>query len=113
MFIPDDLSLEMNAIFNPEHMQDDFTRELRTPDFGFLGAKRLEDGTYVGIQRLITTLAICIGIDRVSAYTRRYCFQDAAQCIAEYQRMEKGDFVPEGWVARRPKLPEDDMYLGP
>lgn len=98
---------DIQQVMNPPDRQDDFTRKLRTPDYGFVGAKRLDDGTYVGLQRLITTLAICIGIGPYTSYTKRYCFDDISVCLAEYEKIETPDYVPEGWVARRPKVDSD------
>ena len=107
------MNKNINEILNPPDMQDEFTALMRTPDFAFVGAKKLPDGCYVGVFRLITTLAICIGVTRGSAYTRRYCFQDIDKCLSEYERIDTRDFVPEGWVARRPDQPGDNSYSGP
>lgn len=97
----------LNTVLSPDDMQDDFTRELLQEDFGFIGAKRLEDGTYVGLIRLYSTVAICIGVDRYSAYRRRYCYKDLGACLAAYKALQTGDDVPKGWIARRPEHPDD------
>jgi hypothetical protein len=100
----------VDALMNPPDRQDDFTRLLRTDDYRFVGAKRLDDGTYVGLRRLAYSLAICIGVTRTDVFKRRYCFTDITQCIDEYVKITSPDDVPEGWIARRPKGPEDDVF---
>lgn len=95
----------LSEVLSPDHMQDDFSRALvSSPDYGFVGAKRLDDGTYVGIKRLVTTIAICVGIDEISAYRRRYCYNDLKSCLAAYERICSGNEEPSGWIARRPEF---------
>ena len=87
----------------PSHLQDDFSRELvSSRDYGFMAAKRLPDGVYVGIKGLFTTYAVCIGIDAVTAYRRRYCYVELSDCLDAYEKLQNGLSVPEGWVAQRP-----------
>ncbi len=97
--------LSVNDIVNPqgEGQQDEFTAWL-VDSQGFIGAKRLPDGGYVALQRLLFTLAICVGVTPHVSYTRRYCFADATICLHEYERIESLDAEPEGWVARRPEV---------
>ncbi len=73
----------------------------------FLGAKRLEDGSYAGVQRLMFTTAICIGVTPMTAFQRRYCFNDLGQCLHSYSEIKQLGDEPEGWIARRPKVEED------
>lgn len=97
----------VQALMNPPDQQDDFTRKLHQWEYGFVGAKRLEDGTYVGLRRLAFTLAICIGVTETDTFKRRYCFSDITLCIDEYVKITTGDDIPEGWIARRPPGPHD------
>lgn len=94
----------LDAVMNPQggSQQDDFTVWL-THSEGYLGAKRLECGTYVGLYRLITTISICIGITPLSPFTRRYCYDDLTLCLAAYEEIKNGTDIPEGWIASRPK----------
>lgn len=94
-------TLSVEAVLNPANEQDAFTRKMRD-ELNYVGARRLVDGTYVGVMRLVFTLAICIGVTPYSAYTRRYCYQDAAVCLREYQLLEGGGDVPTGWIQQRP-----------
>lgn len=93
----------LQNIFSPPELQDEFSRELvSNPDYGLIGAKRLKDGTYCGLVRLITTIAICVDVTPYSAYTRRYCYRDLSACLAAYAALEDGNSIPEGWDACRP-----------
>lgn len=95
----------VNEIVSPqgEGQQDEFTAWLVETQ-GFIGAKRLPDGGYVALQRLLFTLAICVGPTYDASYTRRYCYADASICLHEYERITSMDAEPEGWVARRPMV---------
>ena len=88
-------------ILNPADRQDDFTQWLRE-EAGYLGAKRLDDGTYLTVMRLLTTLALCFNCGAMT-WERRYCFADAAQAIAEYTAATTNDYQPTGWIATRPE----------
>lgn len=81
--------------------QDAFTAKMRD-ELRYVGAKRLADGTYVGVQRLMFTLAICVGVTEASAYQRRYCYEDAAECLAQYAAIRNSGDIPTGYVASRP-----------
>lgn len=95
--------INLQQQYTPEHQQDEFTEQLLTPDFGFIVAKRLDDGTYVGITQLMFTWGLCIGITQQSAYTKRFCFEDAAECLHEYSKLSDSQQEPTGWIARRPE----------
>ncbi len=91
---------------NPPDLQDDFTRWMRA-EGGFIAAKRLGDGSYAGILPLMFTHAICIGVTRITAYTRRYCFDDGATCLHEWGKLSQLSDEPKDWIARRPELAEE------
>lgn len=98
---------DLNEILRPAAQQDAFTEELQGHDYRFMAAKVLPDGTYVGIQGLLTTYAICIGITPMTAFQRRYCYLHLSDCIEAYSNLKQGEDVPIGWVARRPETLED------
>jgi hypothetical protein len=102
----DQLPAEIDSVLNPKELQDDFTQWMRDEAL-FLGAKRLEDGSYAGVQRLMFTTAICIGVTPMTAFQRRYCFNDLGQCLHSYSEIKQLGDEPEGWIARRPKIEED------
>ncbi len=91
----------MHDIFNPPGRQDDFTRWL-VQDAGYDGAQRLPDGSYAVLSRLLTTLGICLGVDKVG-WARRYCYKDTVECLAAWQALESRADEPTGWIARRPE----------
>lgn len=91
---------DIEAILNPPAQQDDFTRDLL--EMGYSAAKRLPDGSYAVLDRLLTTTAICLGVDG-TGWERRFCYQDTAQCIHEWIALQTRHDEPEGWIARRPE----------
>lgn len=100
----------LQAVLSPPDRADGFTIELLKDDYGFMGAKLLDDGCYVGVKRLFSTVAIHIGIDRCTSFERRYCFKDLSKCLEQYALIKTKDDIPEGWIARRPAHPEDNEY---
>ena len=66
--------------------------------------RRLEDGTIIGIGRLMFTTAIFVDMNEWG-WTRRFCFDDPALALAEYLRLRTDDDEPAGWIARRPERP--------
>ena len=95
-------AVEIQEVLSPSCMQDSFSRMLViSKDYGYTGAKRLTDGTYVGIKRMITTLAICVNIDSMG-YERRYCYTNVTDCLDAYQKLEARSSIPQGWVAQKP-----------
>jgi hypothetical protein len=91
----------------PQDRQDDLTAMLLGPDCGFVGAKRLDDGSYAVVQRLFSTAAIGLGVDCFGMFSNRYCFQNLQDCLSAWEELKTRDDEPEGWIARRPERPED------
>ncbi|BBI61727.1 hypothetical protein [Vreelandella sulfidaeris] len=91
----------------PEGEQDDFTRVMRN-EHEYVGARRLPDGTYIGLQRLMFTLAICVGVTETSPFKRRYCFEDAPSCITQFLLLSSPSDEITGWIATRPKHEVDE-----
>ena len=88
-------------ILAPPGDQDDFTRRM-IAELGYIGAKRLQDGRYAGLQRLMFTIAICLDVTEASPYRRRYCYEDAADALANFAAIKSLDASPWGYVASRP-----------
>jgi hypothetical protein len=82
-------------------------KALNDPGNGFLCWRRLDDGTYIALGRLITTVGLFVGVGPITPYRRRYCFRDTTVALGEYNDMKTGDDVPSGWIARRPETLED------
>ncbi|MBD9674919.1 hypothetical protein IB275_30360 [Pseudomonas sp. PDM21] len=82
-------------------------RALNNPENRFIRWKQLDDGTYVALTDLMFTRALCIGVDAMSPYERRFCFSDKAKADEAFEQITAPDFEPDGWTARRPVQPED------
>ncbi len=91
----------MDELFNPPHRQDAFTRWLREEQ-GYLGVQRLPDGSYATLTRLLTTLAICLGVDK-TGWSRRFCYRDITECLVAWEHLASKQDEPTGWIARRPE----------
>jgi len=85
---------------------------------GYIDVRLLPDGTVAGLVRLLTTVAICLGVTRTCQYERRFCFRDFALAAQRFAELQSEDDTPEGWHARRPEQPCDRVaksqpgYLG-
>lgn len=62
--------------------------------------RMLEDGTIVGLGKLMFTTAIYMDMDEWG-YGRRFCFESPQQAMSELQRLQCGDDEPTGWIAKR------------
>lgn len=89
----------------PPDRQDDITATLL--EGGYVGAKKLEDGSYAVVQRLFSTAAIGLGVDCFGMINNRYCFKDLQDCLSAWEELKTRNDEPEGWIARRPERPED------
>lgn len=67
---------------------------------GYTHLRVLEDGTVCGLGKLLFTTGLHIGLNE-QMWERRYCFEDPAKALAELQRLENEDSIPEGWIAQR------------
>jgi len=64
--------------------------------------RKLEDGTIIGLGKLMFTTALFVNMD-MTGYETRYCFKDPALAVKAFEAMKTGDDKPEGWIARRPE----------
>lgn len=62
--------------------------------------RRLPDGTYAALYKLMFTMAICTGLNG-TGYAYRWCFDDEARAFSELQKLENMDDEPTGFIARR------------
>lgn len=95
------MASDLDALLNPPARQDALTRWL-VEEAGYDGAQRLPDGSYATLNRLVTTLGICLGVDKVG-WARRFCYRDASACLAAWANLRTRDDELEGWIARRPE----------
>lgn len=101
--------LTIQDILRPADQQDELTEWLCSEEGGFLGAKRLPDGTYAGVLQLAFTVAVCLGVSRNTVATKRFCFEHPiTNCLYAYERITSIKDTPTGWVSSRPKAQEWD-----
>ncbi|ANN80854.1 hypothetical protein [Bordetella flabilis] len=67
----------------------------------YLDVRQLDDGTIVGLGKLLYTTAVYIDMS-LWGWAHRYCFKDRDLAIAEYRKLKNGDETPTGWIAHRP-----------
>lgn len=104
--MPHGASLDpIQKVLCPPDRQDDITETLLNS--GYVGAKKLDDGSYAVVQRLYSTAAIGLGVDCFGMINNRYCFRDLGDCLAAWEGLKSRSDEPEGWIARRPERPED------
>lgn len=98
---PSAATLGLMPVLKPSDAQDGFTAWM-LEEGSFIGAKRLDDGTYVGVLPLLFTVVICVGVSENTSYDRRYCYDSLTDCLQAFQELATGNDQPSGWVATRP-----------
>lgn len=66
----------------------------------YFSIRKLPDGTYAALGKLLYTTAIHTGLT-YNGWAYRYCFEDAERAQKELEKLEEMDAVPTGFVARR------------
>lgn len=67
---------------------------------GYIEVRQLDDGTIVGLGRLLFTTALYIDLD-AEGWGRRYCFERREDAEREIRALRSGDDVPTGFIAQR------------
>jgi hypothetical protein len=62
--------------------------------------RMLPDGSIATLLKLITTWAICLGINEFG-YERRFCFKNKALALQRFAELQSEDDEPAGYVAKR------------
>lgn len=75
---------------------------------GYENLRVLNDGTVVGSNRLMFTIAIYVGLTTVS-WKKRFCFENYELAYEELEKLTCGTDEPTGYVARRGQG-ADDWY---
>ena len=76
-----------------------------------LGVRVLPDGSVAALVDLLTTRSIMLGCDEWN-WKRRFCFANRRLADEWFQKIERWDQVPTGYVARRPSYEDQaDPYL--
>lgn len=71
--------------------------------------RELHDGTIIGVQPMIFTTALCVGLDWES-YSHRYCYEHTDDAVAAAKVWDGSGFPPGPWIKRKGLHPE---ILGP
>lgn len=61
---------------------------------GFLRVRQLEDGSWIGVLRLVFTTSVCMDIDEFSPFRYRWCFADPAEANHFFETAVDYDEVP-------------------
>lgn len=69
-------------------------------DQGYLRVRKLEDGSFIGLGKLIFTTAVYVDLNS-SGYDRRYCFKEPTKALEEFEKMRTLEDEPTGFVAKR------------
>lgn len=62
--------------------------------------RRLPDGSYAGLNRLLYTTAIFLDLD-AWGYGRRFCFESDTTARERFAALQSADDEPAGYVAKR------------
>jgi len=73
---------------------DDLMIEFLTKINNFFAVRRLADGSVVGATQLLTTVSVCTGIEPLTPFMYRWCFQDPREAKFFYQNVIELDEVP-------------------
>lgn len=69
---------------------DDFFKEN-----SFIIWRKLDDGEYIALQRLMFTMSVCMGVELTLAYKYRWCFEDPAEAVQFFNQAKQYDDIPE------------------
>ncbi len=70
---------------------------------GYIAARQLKDGTWIGIDDLIFYISIYVGLD-ASGWAKRYDYERENLFVLQeqYLLIKEFDDIPIGWVSKRP-----------
>ena len=60
----------------------------------YIGPRKLDDGTWVAINKLMYTWSVCVDMDEVTAYRYRWCFEDINEARHFLATIKEFDEVP-------------------
>lgn len=76
---------------------------------GYSELRELPDGRVIGLQGMLYTTGLFVGLDRMS-YAYRYCYENYALAQTAFERWDGTDHPPGPWIKRKGLDPE---ILGP
>lgn len=92
----------MQAALKREPYNELLARIMQLGAGSYSHVRELDDGTIIGIGRLIFTTAIYFDLNEWG-YSSRYCFESEKKATEQYLRIMTGDDIPEGFIAQRPE----------
>lgn len=63
-------------------------------DNGYTHIKQLQDGDWCGIQRLMFTHSVCMGVTPTNPFAYRWCFEDKIEALQFIVDCKEVDDVP-------------------
>jgi hypothetical protein len=71
-------------------------------ELGYAPSRQLPDGTWIGVQRMLTTFGLYVVTDGDSWRTR-YCYARKADCFTAFESWD-GTGDPAGpWIVQKPE----------
>lgn len=85
---------------------DKFIELMQSADYKYLLVRRLPNGKYIGLQRYIFTIGLCVGLDDVGL-EYRYCYETWAEAILAITTWDGTEDAPGNWIVRKGKASGD------
>lgn len=60
----------------------------------YISPRKLDDGSWVALHRLMYTWSVCVDMDEVTAYRYRWCFDDLIEATHFLSTIKDFDEVP-------------------
>lgn len=64
-------------------------------DNNFIMWRKLEDGEWIGLFRLAYTWSVCCGVERITQYKYRWCFESLEEATYMFDNCKDYDDEPE------------------
>lgn len=65
-------------------------------------ARVLEDGTEIALYPQFYTCALVVDLDRIGNYKRRFCYEDAMECLLALVTWDGQGDPPGPWIKEKP-----------
>lgn len=77
-----------------EGWTDEKVRDYLINSCEMLDVRKLADGEWIGLYRLIYTLSVCMGIGEITSFKYRWCFEDPTEAILFFHTAVEFDDIP-------------------
>ena len=82
-------------------MGDDVLERYFREECAYSHVKKLADGAWLGVSRMLFTTALMVGVDRLG-YKRRYCYEHTHEAVAALEAWDGTDDPPGPWLVEKP-----------